>query len=223
MGFKPLTIVLEVLLLVAASPGWARTWTDVTGKYEVEAEMVELQEDAVVLRTSEGKYSTVLLERLSEADRNYLAQLTKPRWTMNVSQMTVPPAELTGSVQGKEFSADEVRLADGALTIRQRARSPYPSRTIRIHLFPKMGESVEEQKFQMPGDKGFRAPAVEVLCDRGGGSSDETDTYLGDYAMVLEFGQASRGKLGGKIYLCLPDDSKSFIAGEFEATAEGQP
>ena len=34
--------------------------------------------------------------------------------------------------------------------------------------------------------------------------------------MRLEFGKLSGGKLPGKIYLCLPDQEKSFIAGTFE-------
>jgi hypothetical protein len=31
----------------------------------------------------------------------------------------------------------------------------------------------------------------------------------------LEFGKEKDGKVPGKIYLCMPDDSKSYIAGTF--------
>jgi len=33
----------------------------------------------------------------------------------------------------------------------------------------------------------------------------------------LEFGNISGNKIPGKIYLCLPDKAKSFVAGTFEA------
>jgi hypothetical protein len=35
--------------------------------------------------------------------------------------------------------------------------------------------------------------------------------------MKLEFGPIAANKMPGKIYLCLPDFSKSFVAGTFNA------
>jgi len=40
--------------------------------------------------------------------------------------------------------------------------------------------------------------------------------YVEGYAMRLEFGKESDGKVPGKIYLCLPDEGKSFVAGTFQ-------
>ena len=45
-----LTILICGLLLASAQPGWARKWTDNTGKFSVEAELVEVKDDKVVLR-----------------------------------------------------------------------------------------------------------------------------------------------------------------------------
>ena len=39
-----------------------------------------------------------------------------------------------------------------------------------------------------------------------------------DYSLVLEFGEPTKKGLPGKIYLCLPDEEKSFVAGTFVAT-----
>ncbi len=41
--------------------------------------------------------------------------------------------------------------------------------------------------------------------------------YYSGFVMRLALGKAADGKLPGRIYLCLPDDEKSFIAGKFEA------
>ena len=37
--------------------------------------------------------------------------------------------------------------------------------------------------------------------------------------MRLEFGTLANNKLPGKIYLCLPDDEKSYLMGSFNANA----
>jgi hypothetical protein len=39
----------------------------------------------------------------------------------------------------------------------------------------------------------------------------------GGYAMRLEFGQLAGNRLSGKIYFCAPDESKSYVAGTFNA------
>ncbi len=66
------------LLLLAASSALARKWTDNTGKYSVEAELVEVKGDKVVLKKSTGSVITLAIGRLSKADREYLQSLAKP-------------------------------------------------------------------------------------------------------------------------------------------------
>ena len=39
------------------------------------------------------------------------------------------------------------------------------------------------------------------------------------YALRLEFGALANNRLPGKIYLCLPDDEKSYLVGTFNADA----
>jgi hypothetical protein len=53
----------------------ARVWTDRTGKYRVEATLIEQLEDAVVLETVSGNRVTVPIERLSVEDQGHLRQL----------------------------------------------------------------------------------------------------------------------------------------------------
>ena len=63
------------LLLLAASGAAARKWTDQTGKYTVEAELVEVRGDKVVLKKPTGEVITVSIGRLSAADRQFLANV----------------------------------------------------------------------------------------------------------------------------------------------------
>ncbi len=66
------------LLLLVALPALARKWMDSTGKYSVEAELVEVQGDKVVLKKSTGSVITMPVARLSKADQEYLQSLAKP-------------------------------------------------------------------------------------------------------------------------------------------------
>lgn len=65
------------LLLLSVLPGASeaaeRTWTDSTGKFQVEAEFIKVQDDAVLLRRTDGRTIRVPLNRLSEKDRQHVA------------------------------------------------------------------------------------------------------------------------------------------------------
>jgi outer membrane protein assembly factor BamB len=53
-----------------------RVWTDDTGQFRVRAALVQLGETEVKLRRTDGELISVPLERLSEADRQWLAKVT---------------------------------------------------------------------------------------------------------------------------------------------------
>jgi hypothetical protein len=55
----------------SAVPG-PRTWRSADGQYSVEATLVEVADDQVVLRREDGKTVKVPVSRLSDADREYL-------------------------------------------------------------------------------------------------------------------------------------------------------
>jgi hypothetical protein len=50
------------------------------------------------------------------------------------------------------------------------------------------------------------------------GQGDPNPVTYGDAAYVIEFTGVKGDKLVGKIYICLGDEKKSFLAGSFEAT-----
>ncbi len=53
-----------------------RTWTDSTGKYKVEASLVELKDGQVTLKKPDGQVVAIPLERLSEADQQFVREAT---------------------------------------------------------------------------------------------------------------------------------------------------
>ena len=70
------TIVLIIgLLLISTASISARKWTDTTGKFPVEAELVEVKDGSVKLKKRDGKIITLPVSTLSKADRDFLAAI----------------------------------------------------------------------------------------------------------------------------------------------------
>ena len=71
---KLLSAVLLALFMIGiASASEERTWTDTTGKFNITAELVHVENNQVLLRSSDGRELKVPLERLSDADRKFIA------------------------------------------------------------------------------------------------------------------------------------------------------
>ena len=68
-------IASAVIWCMLVAPAYTRTWTDSTGKYKIEAELVEVRDGTAYLKRADGKTVSVPLTKLSETDRNYLGSL----------------------------------------------------------------------------------------------------------------------------------------------------
>jgi len=68
------TFVVAALAVLAleSSVAWGRVWTDSTGKYTVDAELIAQSETTAVLKKDDHSLVAVPLDRLSAADRQYL-------------------------------------------------------------------------------------------------------------------------------------------------------
>lgn len=68
-------LLLPVVLLGLDGPALARTWTDSTGAYRIEAEFVDVIEGNVHLRRTDGSVIAVPLDKLSDADRDHVKRV----------------------------------------------------------------------------------------------------------------------------------------------------
>src|SRR5689334_4243448 len=64
-------LLVEAVSLFAAEE--LRTWKDTTGKFSIEARFVKLADETVHLETAAGKAMKIPLDKLSAADRKFLA------------------------------------------------------------------------------------------------------------------------------------------------------
>lgn len=75
-----LPLAIGITLVLLAGDAWTvdRTWTDVSGKFTVTAELVAVRDGKVVLGRQDGKQITVPLVQLSEEDKRFLKQKEIP-------------------------------------------------------------------------------------------------------------------------------------------------
>lgn len=104
-------VVLGIVLLTTLIPSTiaAREWIDATGRFRIEAELVAVRGDKVILEKKDGSLATVPLSQLSANDQKFLKELavkqraTTPGRTAAVpddaasSTQTSPAAELLAS------------------------------------------------------------------------------------------------------------------------------
>ena len=71
--------VAMLWLAAVASAAETRKWTDASGKFAIEAELVQVADGKVTLKRADGELVTVPIETLSAADQAFLrARPAKP-------------------------------------------------------------------------------------------------------------------------------------------------
>ncbi len=135
---------------------------------------------------------------------------------VDISAQAIPDKPVTGKVHGKEFKIEEATLEDGCLTLRQGEGFSSHLASFEIDFRGKYGGNYEGKTFAVKPDQ---KAGIDITLAYSGEKkgSIQTKTYLGNYTMKLEFGTAKDGKLPGKIHLHLPDETRSFAVGTFEA------
>lgn len=136
------------------------------------------------------------------------------KWMLNLDSVAIPDSPVTGTVHGKTLSPERVILDGGTLTLRTANPGP-PEAGVSIYLHASRGEELAGQSVNIKSDSG-NAPWVNLRWKDGQGQP-VTDTVKNGYALRIEFSHLAGNHLPGKIYLCTPDDSKSWLAGRFDA------
>lgn len=136
-------------------------------------------------------------------------------WTMNLTNTVLPEETVAGSVHGSGFKCERAILKGGMLSLRQGKTWP-PDLGITIVLPAEQGELLSG-KTLLVGPR--RPPPVPKIILRWKDERQEpiTKDFTNGYVLKLAFGQPNNGRMPGKIYVGLPDDEKSFAAGNFDA------
>lgn len=141
-------------------------------------------------------------------------------WTLDLTNAPIPEAVVAGRIHGSGFRCESAILRGGQLTLGQGSKPPWDL-GLTVHLFARQGEELGNKTVDIEAERP-RAPRV-VLRWKDEQQQPASETFTRGYALKLAFGPATNSHISGQIYLCLPDESKSFVAGTFEAEIRKPP
>ena len=132
----------------------------------------------------------------------------------------IPTHPVTGNVNKAAFVPDVVEIESGVLTLRQ-GDGPLATE-VKVFLYTKPWEVPTGRSFNLiQPAANAESPHIRVRSHEIGQNVPRQREYTEKYTLRLELGQEKDKKLPGKIFLALPDEDKSQVAGTFEAAIRG--
>jgi hypothetical protein len=130
--------LLAAMLLIAVfvPAAHARIWTDSTGKYKLDAELVTFNDRNVVLKRADHEMVAVPIEKLSAADREYL----KSKEAGELAQKTGEPLQTWTLRDGTQIVGRIVEYAERDLTLQRRRGKIY----VNDRVFDNLPEFYQE-------------------------------------------------------------------------------
>ena len=128
----------------------------------------------------------------------------------------IPAHPAKGQVGGKLFAVEAAAFEGGALTLRQG-----PDSVVRVDLTNMPWAAPAGKVFKFTPASDGELPQVAIRWKEAGQPQASVKRFGGKYTLQLEFGPERDNKLPGKIYLVLPAEAKTSIAGTFEADIRG--
>ena len=139
---------------------------------------------------------------------------TNITWSLDLTNTDIPEATAAGSIHGSGFYCERASLRGGLLSLSQGKAWPWDL-SVALNLYARRGEELSGKTVNIDSAR-IKAPAV-VIRWKDSGQQPATETINGGYALRLVFGQSTNGRIPGKIYICLPDATRSVVAGTFDA------
>ena len=145
---------------------------------------------------------------VTNSDEQAVSMQSGPGWTMDVKTTGIPESPVTGQIHGQNFEFKKAIFHAGYLKFESADSAEY----VVIRGLKDIAGNI----FEVDPNATDNVPKVEIAW--GDNGQNTTQSFTIGYAMELKFDPAKKRKVSGHIYLCLPDDSKSYIAGTFTVT-----
>jgi hypothetical protein len=136
-------------------------------------------------------------------------------WMTNLAEAVIPTNAAYGTITTNEFKHDTARVDNGILALRM-GTNVMPDMELGVFFGLKPGENLTGKTIDVTPQSRV-APRVWKKWKVEGKTALHQKVYSKGYAMRLQFGEVSEDKVPGKIYLCLPDEEQSVVAGSFIA------
>jgi len=163
--------------------------------------------------------------RAAMTPTNAVPIAVSPLWTLDLTKRTFPNKTAAGKIHDQDFVCREAVLQNGLLVLRS---GPGWQSAMAANVFvfsnafsTNAAEILSGGTFQVDTNHSGLSPSVSLFWREG--DLRVMELFTNGFAMKLDFGNISGGKLPGKIYLCLPDEAKSCVAGTFTAEIQRFP
>jgi DNA-directed RNA polymerase subunit RPC12/RpoP len=144
-----------------------------------------------------------------------VALVTNSPAVLDLAQAIIPETKVSGTLRGTNFTCQRVTLQNGLLSIRQGKTWP-PELAVAIQLHARQSEDLAGKSVEVAPDRLPPVPRV-TLRWRDEEQKSVSQMFTNGYALRLKFGAVEDKFITGRIYLALPDDYRSSIAGTFKA------
>jgi SLA1 homology domain 1, SHD1 len=111
-------VVSSLPLLLTAKNACAQKWTDITGKFSVDAEFVAIQPATVMLKKQDGSSIAIPLEKLSSDDRKRAMEFAKQN--DGVAKLTNDVSKWTDATGKFSIEAEVIALHPAKVTLNRR-------------------------------------------------------------------------------------------------------
>jgi hypothetical protein len=136
-------------------------------------------------------------------------------WVEDVTKAQIPSTPAAGSFAGEPFTTERATIEDGILSLRHHAgRSGEQEFALLLFL---NGRSPAGRNFHVIPESRVGSLHVHMKQGANNQKSPQTQIFMNGYALRLEFGARAGNEIPGRIYLCMPDAAKSYVAGVFRA------
>ncbi len=132
----------------------------------------------------------------------------------------IPATPAKGEIHGMPFVVESSRIENGVLTLRL-GKDVTADLEVKVMLSTPPWEVPAGKSFKVNGRAGAGAPQIVLAWKEPGQTAPSEQKFTDKYTLALDFGQEKDNKLPGKIYLTLPDEVKSNVAGTFDADIKG--
>jgi hypothetical protein len=146
-------------------------------------------------------------------------------WNLNLTTAQFPDHPAAGKIHGRDFTVESAILQNDVIILRE-GQVSHPDLQVIIFTFLKNSKNLPGKTYDIsPANADLsqkNMPHVHLLWKEEGSTTNKTKIFGKGFALKLQLGGAdAAGKIPAKIYLCLPDDQKSYVAGSFDLETIG--
>jgi len=150
------------------------------------------------------------------------APMVAPVWTLDVKSAKISDGPVNGKITGTNFIAETVRvdLTAQSQVLRFIQGPPAsPDRELLVYLKLRPTDVLGGQSLVISNEmRGAGVPQVAKRWKTNPRYAPQMKSFPSGYAMKLQLGSPTNDAIAGKIFVALPDNEQTVIAGSFKLT-----